>query len=211
MSIAQRSRMFRVPQNGEPAFACVYRARYSIRRRNSYPARYNYVGPLFVKRPRARFSARRGSEITLMVYVYRVLFSPHCPPFPSYGILLRKSFHSIFDAPEWHRAIGAVNLRLLDLSVSPFRVSRIRAQLYSSFRDTMNDLLDDRNIQRNNILNILNSVKERNSFPNLYRFFQAIFLHKCNQEIIKNYSLLNTIFKKLLKTENYLNKMFKPS
>lgn len=112
-----------------------------------------------------------------MVYVYRVFSSP-LSPFPSYGILLRKSFHSIFDASEWHRAIGAVNLRLLGLSVPPFRVSRIRAQLYSSFRDTMNDLLDDTNIQRNNILNISSSVKERNNFPNLYRFFEAKFL--CN-------------------------------
>lgn len=108
------------------------------------------------------FFNAKGSKITLMVYVYRV-FSPS-PLCRSYGIPLCKSFHSIFDVPEWHRAIGAVNLRLLDLSVSPFRVSRIRARLYSSFRGTMNDLLGDTNIQRNNILNILSSVKEKKPF-----------------------------------------------
>lgn len=110
------------------------------------------------------FCSAKGSKITLMVYVYRAFSSPSSP-FRSYGISRCAVLLFDLNAPEWHQLVPLICGSSIYLFL---RISRF-AQMYSSFQDTMNDLLGDTNIRKNNILNILSSVKKRNLrlFPNL--------------------------------------------
>lgn len=109
------SNIFRNTRPGDPgrfgpdrmADAFAYRAPYSVCEEMG-TGHSNYVGSLFVRRPRARFTSRE-SKITLTVYVY-----PGSPGIRRADLLAR------FTTPE--RGISAVNLWSFDsFPFSPFR------------------------------------------------------------------------------------------
>lgn len=87
----------------------------------------NYVGSFFVRRPRARFTVRGEQNHTYSV----CLRPPWNPP--------RRSFCSF---QLTGIAIGAVNLRLLDSFVSPFRVFELALSLHSPPECSVSNELD---------------------------------------------------------------------